>query len=191
MPLDLVEEIVKNNRDVVVIVDEAYIDFGGTSALPLIEKYDNLLVVQTFSKSRSMAGIRIGYAMGQPRLIRYLNDVKYSVNSYTMNTAALVLGVEAVRDEAYFEECRKKIMKTREKAEDELAKRGFVFPKSCTNFIFASHKKVPARDIFKQLQENDIYVRWWNKERIDNYLRITIGTDEQMEALYQALDKIV
>ena len=191
MPLDMVEEIVKNNRDVVVIVDEAYIDFGGTSALPLIDKYDNLLVVQTFSKSRSMAGMRIGYAMGQPALIRYLNDVKYSVNSYTMNTAALVLSVEAVRDEAYFEECRKKIMKTREKAEEELAKRGFVFPKSCTNFIFASHKKVPAREIFERLKENDIYVRWWDKERINNYLRITIGTDEQMEALYQALDQIV
>lgn len=98
MPLDKVEEIVAANRDVVVIVDEAYIDFGGTSALPLIDKYDNLLVVQTFSKSRSMAGMRIGYAMGQPALIRYLNDVKYSVNSYTMNMAALELGVSAVRD---------------------------------------------------------------------------------------------
>ncbi len=190
MPLDMVEEIVKNNRDVVVIVDEAYIDFGGTSALPLIGKYDNLLVVQTFSKSRSLAGIRIGYAMGQPRLIRYLNDVKYSVNSYTMNTAALVLGVEAVRDVAYFEECRNRIMKTREKTEEELAKRGFVFPKSCTNFIFASHKTVPAKEIFERLKENDIYVRWWDKERINNYLRITIGTDEQMEALYRALSGI-
>lgn len=191
MPLDAVEEIVKHNRDVVVVVDEAYIDFGGISALPLIEKYDNLLVVQTFSKSRSMAGIRIGYAMGQPALIRYLNDVKYSVNSYTMNTAALALGAEAVRDEAYFEECCGKIIKTRERAEKELAKRGFVFPKSCANFIFASHKSVSAHEIFEALKENDIYVRWWNKERIENYLRITIGTDEQMEALYRALDKIV
>ncbi|MDE7246366.1 MAG: histidinol-phosphate transaminase [Lachnospiraceae bacterium] len=191
LSLDAVEEMIRNNRDVVVIVDEAYIDFGGTSALPLIEKYDNLLVVQTFSKSRSMAGLRIGYAMGQPRLIRYLNDVKYSVNSYTMNTTALALGVEAVRDEAYFENCCKKIMETRARAEEELAKRGFVFPKSCTNFIFASHKSVPAREIFEKLKENDIYVRWWVKERINNYLRITIGTDEQMEALYQALDKML
>lgn len=191
MPLETVEEIVKNNRDVVVIVDEAYIDFGGTSALPLIEKYDNLLVVQTFSKSRSMAGMRIGYAMGQPQLIRYLNDVKYSVNSYTMNTTSLALGVEAVRDETYFENCCKKIMETRARAEEELAKRGFVFPKSCANFIFASHKSVPACEIFEKLKENDIYVRWWDKERIRNYLRITIGTDEQMEALYRALDKIV
>lgn len=190
MPLERVEEIVEANRDVVVIVDEAYIDFGGTSALPLIEKYDNLLVVQTFSKSRSMAGMRIGYAMGQPRLIRYLNDVKYSVNSYTMNMAALELGAEAVRDEAYFKNCCEKIMETRAQAERELTKLGFVFPKSYANFIFASHKSVPAREIFDKLKENDIYVRWWDRERINNYLRITIGTDGQMEALYRALARI-
>lgn len=190
MPLEKVEKIVAANRDVVVIVDEAYIDFGGTSALPLIDKYDNLLVVQTFSKSRSMAGMRIGFCMGQPALIRYLNDVKYSVNSYTLNTAALALGVEAVRDEAYFRDCCRRIIQTREKAEEELTKRGFAFPKSYANFIFASHKTVPAREIFERLKENDIYVRWWNKDRIDNYLRITIGTDEQMEALYRALYEI-
>ncbi len=190
MPLEKVEEIVAANRDEVVIVDEAYIDFGGTSALPLIDKYDNLLVVQTFSKSRSMAGMRIGFCMGQPALIRYLNDVKYSVNSYTLNTAALALGVEAVRDEAYFRDCCRRIIQTREKAEEELTKRGFAFPKSYANFIFASHKTIPAREIFERLKENDIYVRWWNKDRIDNYLRITIGTDGQMEALYRALYEI-
>lgn len=190
MPLEKVEEIVAANRDVVVIVDEAYIDFGGTSALPLIDKYDNLLVVQTFSKSRAMAGMRIGFAMGQPALIRYLNDVKYSVNSYTMNTAALELGAAAVRDEPYFEACCQKIMDTRARAEERLAGLGFVFPKSCANFIFAAHKTIPAREIFERLKENDIYVRWWNKERIDNYLRITIGTDEQMETLYRALESI-
>ncbi len=191
MPLDKVEAIVAANRDVVVIVDEAYIDFGGTSALPLIEKYDNLLVVQTFSKSRSMAGMRIGYAMGQPQLIRYLNDVKYSVNSYTMNTAALELGAAAVRDEDYFKACCKKIMETRAVAEERLSVLGFVFQKSFANFIFASHKTMPARNIFERLRENDIYVRWWDKERIDNYLRITIGTDGQMESLYRALGKIL
>lgn len=187
MEPDRVEEIVAANQDVVVILDEAYIDFGGTSAVPLIEKYDNLLVVQTFSKSRAMAGMRIGYAMGQPKLIRYLNDVKYSVNSYTMNTAALELGAAAVRDTAYFEECCKKIIKTRVRAEQELSGLGFHFPKSSANFIFASHKSMPASEIFEKLKENDIYVRWWKKERIDNYLRITIGTEEQMEALYRAL----
>lgn len=190
MPLDQVEEIVAANRDVVVIVDEAYIDFGGTSALPLIERYDNLLVVQTFSKSRNLAGMRIGYACGQPALIRYLNDVKYSVNSYTMNTAALELGAEAVRDEAYFEACCQRIIDTRERAKGRLSGLGFTFPESCANFIFASHKTMPAREIFERLKENDIYVRWWDKERINNYLRITIGTDEQMETLYRALSRI-
>lgn len=191
MDLEKVEKIIAANRDVVVIVDEAYIDFGGVSALPLIEKYDNLLVVQTFSKSRAMAGMRIGYAMGNPKLIQYLNDVKYSVNSYTMNYTALELGVESVRDEAYFKECCNKIMKTREEAERELTRLGFTFPKSYSNFIFASHKEVPAQTIFEKLKEHDIYVRHWNKDRIDNYLRITIGTDEQMKALYDALEEYI
>ncbi len=190
MGVDEVEKIVAANRDVVVIVDEAYIDFGGISCLPLIYKYDNLLVVQTFSKSRSMAGMRIGYAMGSPELIKYINDVKYSVNSYTMNYAALQLGVEAVEDTAYFNECCEKIIRTRERAEAELTRLGFTFPKSFGNFIFASHNRVPAQEIFERLKENDIYVRYWNKERINNYMRITIGTDEQMEALYRALEKI-
>ena len=190
MPLGEVEEIIAANRDVVVIVDEAYIDFGGTSCLPLIDKYDNLLVVQTFSKSRSMAGMRIGYAMGNAKLIRYLNDVKYSVNSYTLNYTALQLGVESVKDAAYFKESCGKIVKTRERAEKELTRLGFTFPKSYGNFIFASHSSVPAKEIFRQLKENDIYVRYWNKERIDNYMRITIGTDEQMEELYKALERI-
>lgn len=190
MALEQVEKIVAANRDVVVIVDEAYIDFGGVSARPLIDRYDNLLVVQTFSKSRSMAGMRIGYAMGSPKLIRYLNDVKYSVNSYTMNYAALQLGIEAVKDTAYFAEQCDKIIRTRERAKRELSRLGFTFPESYGNFIFASHKSVPAKEIFEKLKENDIYVRYWNKKRIDNYLRITIGTDEQMDALYGALEKI-
>ena len=190
MPLEQVEEIIAANRGVVVIVDEAYIDFGGVSCLPLIQKYDNLLVVQTFSKSRSMAGMRIGYAMGNAKLIKYLNDVKYSVNSYTMNYTALQLGVESVKDAAYFRESCEKIIKTRERAQKELTGLGFTFPKSYGNFIFASHSKVPAQEIFERLKENDIYVRYWNKERINNHLRITIGTDEQMEALYSALEKI-
>ena len=190
MGVEQVEEIVAANRDVVVIVDEAYIDFGGTSCLPLTWKYDNLLVVQTFSKSRSMAGMRIGFAMGDPKLIKYINDVKYSVNSYTMNYAALQLGVEAVKDRAYFEECCEKIIRTREQAEKELGRLGFTFPKSYGNFIFAVHERMPAKEIFQKLKENDIYVRYWDKERINNYMRITIGTDEQMEALYRALSEI-
>ncbi len=190
MEIGQVEEIIAANKDVVVIVDEAYIDFGGTSCLPLIQKYDNLLVVQTFSKSRAMAGMRIGYAMGNRRLIKYLNDVKYSVNSYTLNYAALQLGAESVKDRAYFKESCGKIIRTRDTAEKRLTELGFVFPKSYGNFIFARHKKVAAEEIFRKLKENDIYVRWWNKKRIDNYLRITVGTDEQMERLYGALERI-
>lgn len=183
MPLSEIEDIVAHNQDVIVVVDEAYIDFGGESALPLIDKYDNLLVVQTFSKSRSMAGMRIGYAMGNAKLIKYINDVKYSFNSYTMNQTSLALGVEAIRDKAYFEETRKKIIDTREWTKKELSKLGFCFGDSMSNFIFARHEKVPAKNIFEALRKENIYVRYFSKERIDNYLRISIGTQEEMEAL--------
>lgn len=181
--LDVVEEILQANPDVVVIVDEAYVDFGGVSALPLLEKYDNLLVVQTFSKSRSMAGLRIGFCIGSEKMIGYLNDVKFSFNSYTMNLPSQILGVEAVKDDAYFKSVTAKIVSTRERVKKELKKLGFSFPDSKTNFIFASHEKVPAEQIFKALREADIYVRFWNKPRINNSLRITIGTDEQMDRL--------
>jgi histidinol-phosphate aminotransferase len=188
--LDTVESIVAANRDVVVIVDEAYIDFGGVSALPLIEKYENLLVVQTFSKSRAMAGMRIGFCIGNKKLIKYLNDVKFSFNSYTMNMPSQILGVEAVRDDRYFKETTTKIVATRERVKKELLELGFTFPDSSANFIFASHKNVPAKEIFTKLREHDIYVRYWDKERIGNSLRITVGTDEQMEALLSVLKKI-
>ena len=188
LPLSEVEDIIEHNRDVIVVVDEAYIDFGGESALPLIEKYDNLLVVQTFSKSRSMAGMRIGYAMGQPKLIRCLNDVKYSFNSYTMNRTALTLGVEAIRDRAYFEETRDKIIATREWTKRELKRLGFSFGDSMSNFIFATHERVPAEEIFHALKKAHIYVRYFSKERIDNYLRISIGTPEEMEVLIRFLE---
>ena len=182
-PLSVIEEILEANREVPVIVDEAYIDFGGVSCLPLLEKYDNLLVVQTFSKSRAMAGCRIGFAIGSPEMIGYLNDVKFSFNSYTMSRMALVLGAEAVRDKAYFESITAKIVATRERTKEELRKLGFRFPDSMTNFIFATHERVSAREIFEALKEQDIYVRYWNKPRIHNYLRITIGTDEEMDQL--------
>ena len=181
--LSVVEEILEANRDVVVIVDEAYVDFGGESCLPLLEKYDNLLVVQTFSKSRSMAGLRIGFCIGSEKMIKYLNDVKFSINSYTMNMPSQVMAVEAVRDDAYFKSVTAKIIATRERVKKELAELGFTFPDSKTNFIFASHKTVPAKEIFEALREQDIYVRFWNKERINNCLRITIGTDEEMDTM--------
>lgn len=185
--LENIEDILRHNQDVVVIVDEAYIDFGGQSALPLIEKYDNLLVVQTFSKSRSMAGMRIGFAIGNQELIRYLNDVKYSFNSYTMNRTSICCGVEAVKDDAYFKETTEKIIETREWAKEELTKLGFSFTDSKANFVFATHKDVPAKEIFQALRETDIYVRYFNAPRIDNYLRITIGTKGEMERLFEFL----
>lgn len=191
MGVDEIEEIIRANQDVVVIIDEAYIDFGGNSCIDLIPKYDNLLIVQTFSKSRAMAGSRIGYAIGNEKLIQCLNDVKYSVNSYTMNRMVLAIGAEAVKDDAYFKEICRKIIATRERTEKELHALGFTFPKSCANFIFAAHERVKAQEIFDKLKEHDIYVRHWNKARIDNYLRITIGTDEQMGALFAALKEIL
>ena len=188
MELSEIEDILEHNRDVIVVVDEAYIDFGGTSALPLIERYDNLLVVQTFSKSRSMAGMRIGYAMGNPKLIRYINDVKYSFNSYTMNQTALALGVEAIRDRAYFEETRQKVIATREWTKGELKKLGFSFGDSMSNFIFATHEKVPAKELFEALKREHIFVRYFaSQERISNYLRISIGTQDEMETLIRFL----
>ncbi len=188
---ETVEEIVSHNQDVVVIVDEAYIDFGGKSVLDLIGKYENLLVVQTFSKSRSMAGMRIGYAMGNEKLIAYLNDVKYSFNSYTMNEAALTLGAAAIRDRAYFEATTAKIIRTREEAKKRLSALGFQVGDSKANFLFVTHKTCPAKEIFEALKEAGIYVRYWNKPRISNHLRITIGTDEEMEQLYAFLETFV
>ena len=187
MPLDEIEDIVKHNSDVIFIIDEAYIDFGGTSALPLINKYDNLLVVQTFSKSRSMAGSRIGYMIGNPVLIKYINDVKYSYNSYTMDRITLELGKEALLDQEYFKETCEKIIKTRETTKVELKKLGFDFNDSKANLIFATHKTYKAKDIFEYLKSQKIYVRYFDKERIDNHLRITVGTDEEMNRLIEVL----
>ena len=189
MPLDEIEDIISHNQDVIVIVDEAYVDFGGHSAQELLSKYENLLVVQTFSKSRSMAGMRIGYAISNPTLIKYLNDAKYSFNSYTMNQTSLVCGVEAVKDQAYFEACVNKIIETREWAKEELKNLGFRCLDSKSNFIFAMHPDYDAKELFEALKENDIYVRFWGSERIEQYMRITVGTREEMEAMFAFLKK--
>lgn len=191
MPLDGVEDIIRHNQDVIVIVDEAYIDFGGESAVGLLEKYENLLVVQTFSKARSMAGIRIGYAMGSKRLISAMNDVKFSINSYTMNQPSIIIGAGAVSDRQYFEDTLAKIVNTRENAKRKFKELGFTFTDSKANFIFVSHNKYRAKDIFDYLKGKNIFVRHFATERIDNYLRITIGTDEQMNKLYEALEEYI
>lgn len=185
--LETIEYILQHNQDVIVIVDEAYIDFGGKSALSLLDKYENLLIVQTFSKSRALAGMRIGYAFGSQVLIKYLNDVKYSFNSYTMNQLTLTVGVAALQDEAYFRKIIHKIITTRERIKEELRKLGFVFGDSQSNFLFVTHPQIGAKELFEALKEEHIYVRYFSKPRIDNYLRITIGTDEEMDILLDFL----
>ena len=191
MPLEDVEDIIRHNPDVIVIVDEAYVDFGSQSALPLIEKYDNLLVVQTFSKSRSMAGMRIGYAMGNKRLIQAMTDVKESINSYTMTRESIALGAASLADEEYFQEKKQMVVATRERTKEELRRRGFEVLDSSTNFLFAKPNSVDAGWLFEELKKEKIFVRHFNGERIKDYLRISIGTDQQMDCLLQAIDRIM
>ncbi|MCR5640638.1 MAG: histidinol-phosphate transaminase [Lachnospiraceae bacterium] len=186
-PQEVLEQIVASNPNSVVIIDEAYVDFGGQSMLPLIEKYDNLLVVMTFSKSRSLAGSRIGFAMGSKKLIGYLNDVKYSFNSYTMDRMTMAIGCASLADHKYFLDCCQRIIDTREWTKRELSALGFSFPDSHTNFIFATHEKWQAKQLFEDLKAAGIYVRYFNKPRIDAYLRISIGTMEEMQRLIDFL----
>ncbi|MBR5116666.1 MAG: histidinol-phosphate transaminase [Lachnospiraceae bacterium] len=190
-PLSLVEEIIRANPDSVVMVDEAYVDFGGESALPLVDKYENLLVIRTYSKSRALAGLRVGFAIGNPKLIKYLNDVKFSVNSYTMNMPSLLLGREAVLDDAYFKDTLAKVIKTREWMKTELKRLGFSFPDSKSNFVFATHKDKSAEEIFQYLRSKQIFVRYFKLPRIDNYLRISVGTDEEAKILIEALEELL
>ena len=187
LSLEVVEDIIQHNQDVVVIVDEAYIDFGGDTAKELTRKYDHVLVVQTYSKSRSLAGLRIGYAIGNKELIKAMNDVKYSYNSYTMNEPSIVLGTAVLEDEEYFQETRNKIIDTREWFQIEMRKIGFSFADSKANFIFATHESVPAKEIFEAAKKAKIYVRYFDQPRINNYLRITIGTRDEMETLLDFL----
>ena len=185
------EKIVAKNPNSVVIIDEAYVDFGATSMLPLINKYDNLLIVQTYSKSRSMAGARIGMAFGNEKLIKYMNDVKFSINSYTMNRLTVAAGTAALEDEEYFKETCDKVIATRERTKVRLRELGFDMPDSKSNFVFATHESIPASDIFNAAKSAGIYLRWWNKDRISNRLRISIGTDEEMDALFAFLKEYI
>lgn len=190
MPLDQIEKIVQANQDVIVIIDEAYVDFGGETALPLLDKYENLLIVRTYSKSRSLAGLRIGFALGSKRLIRALTNVKESINSYTMTMESIRLGVASLEDEAYFRSCLAKIIDTRDRMKGELEKRGFICQDSRTNFLFVRHKEKEAEYLFEELKKRKIYVRHFGGERVREYLRISIGTEEQMDRLLEALDEI-
>ena len=187
LALTEIEDIVKANAQSVVVVDEAYIDFGGETAITLIDKYPNLLVTQTLSKSRSLAGLRVGFAVGHPDLIEGLERVKNSFNSYPLDRFAINGAVAAFEDQTYFEECCKKIISSRENLISELEALGFETIPSSANFIFTTHKHKRAADIADYLRENSIIVRYFNKPRIDNYLRITIGTDDECRALINTL----
>ena len=191
MDLKEVEEILKTNIAKVVIVDEAYIDFGGESAVKLVDKYPNLLVTQTLSKSRSLAGLRVGFAFGSEELIDGLNRIKNSINSYTVDTLAMNGALEAIKDEEYFKETTEKIIKTRRRVSKELEDLGFDVIPSMANFVFISHEKVKAEDLFKQLKDQGILVRYFNNPRVDNYLRVSIGTDEEMDEFIKQIEKVL
>ena len=187
MELSDIEDIIRHNEDVIVIVDEAYIDFGGKSAVDLIHKYDNLVVVQTYSKSRSLAGIRVGYAFASEELINSLEAVKNSFNSYTLNSLSQAVAAASAKDKDYFNECVNKIIAARGWTVAELSKLGFETLPSKANFIFTTNRNISAEKLFNYLKSKNIYVRYFNKPRISEYLRITIGTQEQMEALIKAI----
>ena len=191
LSLNSIEEILEFNKEKVVIIDEAYIDFGGNSAVELINQYPNLLVVQTLSKSRSLAGLRVGFALGHRDLILALNHVKNSINSYPLDRLALCGAVEAIKDEEYFQESKKKIIATREKVNQELKNMGFITVPSSTNFIFISHTNIQAKELLHSLRERGILVRHFNHVRIDNYLRVTIGSEEEMDTFIHILQKII
>lgn len=190
LPQSELRQILEANRDVVVIVDEAYVDFGGDSALPLIQEYPNLLVVQTCSKSRALAGLRVGFAFGNANLIQALNCVKNSFNSYTLDRLALVGATAAVEDQAYFDAQRAKVMATRERTTEELQAMGFRVLPSKANFIFITHPTVPAQQLFAGLREKGVLVRYFNQPRIDHYLRVSIGTDQEMDAFLAAMKEL-
>ena len=191
LPLEAVEQIVAGNPDSVVVVDEAYIDFGGVTAIGLVTKYPNLLVVHTLSKSRSLAGLRVGYAVGHPDLIDGLERVKNSFNSYPLDRLAIAGAVAAMEDQAHFDATRKAVMKSRDALVADMAKLGFTTLPSAANFIFARHSQHDAATLAAALRERSIIVRHFKLPRIDQYLRITIGTDAQCMALLAALREIL
>lgn len=189
--MDALEDIIVHNQDVVVIIDEAYVDFSRESAKDLIQKYDNVLIVQTYSKSRSLAGMRIGHAMGSSDLIASMNDVRFSYNSYPMTMLSTAVGVAAIEDVDYFEQTKDKVVATREWTKKELLKLGFTFGDSMTNFIFAQHENVPAQVIFDRLREKHIFVRHFSAPRIQNFLRISIGTEDEMKKFLEETARII
>jgi histidinol-phosphate aminotransferase len=190
LALDAIEQIARANPDSVIVVDEAYVDFGGESAIKLVDRYDNLLVVHTLSKSRSLAGLRVGFAVGHPALIEGLERVKNSFNSYPLDRLAIVGAVAAMEDTAHFEQCRQAVIATRDVLSADLATLGFEVLPSAANFIFARHPQRDAGELAKALRDQSIIVRHFKLPRIDQFLRITVGTDAECKALIDALRQI-
>ena len=191
LPLSKIRELLEQDRDRLVVVDEAYVDFGGESAVQLIPEYDNLLVVQTFSKSRQMAGARLGFAISNKDVIGDMNTLKYSFNPYNVNRLTMAAGEAAMRDYDYFDKCRKEIIETREYTNAELKRLGFKLTDSMANFVFANPPEISAEEYFKALRDNNIIVRFFNKERTLDYVRITIGTRQEMETFVSVSEKIL
>ena len=189
--LDFVEKILNYNQDSVVIIDEAYVDFGGTSSIPLIDKYENLLVTGTFSKSRSLAGLRIGFAIGSKALIDVMEAVKNSYNSYTVDSLSIEMGAASIEDDEYFKSTCKKVIKTRERVTLELEKLGFDVLDSQTNFIFVTHNKHNMKSLFEYLKTQKVFIRYFSLPRIENYVRITIGTNEEMDILLEKTKEFI
>ena len=189
--LDFVEKILNYNQDSVVIIDEAYVDFGGTSSIPLIDKYENLLVTGTFSKSRSLAGLRIGFAIGSKALIDVMEAVKNSYNSYTVDSLSIEMGAASIEDDEYFKSTCKKVIKTRERVTLELEKLGFDVLDSQTNFIFATHNEHNMKSLFEYLKTQKVFIRYFSLPRIENYVRITIGTNEEMDIFLEKTKEFI
>ncbi|MDD6619730.1 MAG: histidinol-phosphate transaminase [Eubacteriales bacterium] len=189
--LDFVEKIMQYNPDSVVIIDEAYVDFGGTSSVELTNKYKNLLITGTFSKSRSLAGLRIGFAVGSKELISVMEAVKNSYNSYTVDSVSIAMGTASVRDNEYFKATCKRIIDTRERFTKEMKELGFKLLDSSTNFIFATHSDLSMKDMFEHLKTKNVFIRYFSLPRIDNYTRITIGTDEEMDILLKEIKEYI
>jgi len=187
MPAEAIEAILRQNENSVVILDEAYVDFGGQSAIRFINNYPNLLIIRTLSKSHSLAGLRVGYALGHPELIAAIIRVKDSINSYTVDRLALAGAREAIKDISYFQETRSRIMQTRERVSTRLTEMSFKVIPSLANFIFITTAQCPASILFQRLREKGILVRYFNKPKIDNYLRVTIGTDAEMDAFLETI----
>ncbi len=186
-----IERIVKSNPERIVVIDEAYIDFGGESCIPLTEKYDNLLVTGTFSKSRSMAGARLGFGIASPAIIEDLTRIRYSTNPYNVNRMTMAAGIGALSDKEYFEDNCKKIIENREWTMKKLSALGFEFTDSKANFIFARHPKTDGEELYIRLKENGILVRHFTAERISQYNRITVGSREEMQTLIDKIKEIL